>query len=150
MFRKKLSLKENTLISEATATQNQMVRRFVTQASYLAKDTHTNSGILSLQILQSQNHITAALCQGTTIIKNIPLNKLALFFTHPTAAILIPASLIKGKLETYFASFQKHPNASAMGIRFILLKNEQTKIYTIGTIEILELELDIFIKSFVS
>ena len=143
-FRKKLSATGKSMISEPIAKGNEMTLRFITHTNSLVQH-RSGSGVLSLQIVQSQEGIKAALCQGKAVIKNIPLNELAHFFTHPTIALRIPTMLIKHKLEAYFATIEKHTDSKVLGIRLIILKDETIKIYTIGTSVIEEVKLEDFI-----
>jgi len=148
IFKKKLLSPVESIVNESLSKEQQLVERFITHAEFLASATITDSSVLSLQIVQTNSQISVALCGGKKIIKSISLKELALFFTDPTTALLIPRHLINNKLKTYFGTLEKSTHSEVIGLRLIILKNKSVKIYTIGTPEIKEISLDAFVHFF--
>lgn len=150
-IKSKLTDRFKTVFNDLTNQEKKITRHFINHATSLAKDSKHIDGILSLQILKLKDcAIGAILCKGKTAIKEISLDKIALFFTDSFTANLITKTRIEEKIETYLKSFQTHPQVHYIGIRIVVLKNEEVKIYTLGTKETLEVPLNEFIHFFKS
>lgn len=130
--------------------EKRIKNRFITHSRSVAKNHRGIEGILSLQIIETENKISTTLFKGHTTIKNIALENVALFFTDPMSARLIPSSHIEEKLKDYFKNFQRDLRVNSIGIRIVILKNEAVRIYTLGTQESTEVLLTDFINYFKS
>lgn len=150
LFKKKLSGTLKASLLEPLDKEQEIILRFIKRSQLIAKQHATGSGVLSLQIIQTQGIIQAALLQGKTLIKQIPLGEIVHFFADRTTAMLISKDHIRLKLEDYFNTFQKDIETESIGIRLLILKTESIKIYTIGTQSIQEVQLKEFIDFFKS
>ncbi|MFC4633853.1 hypothetical protein ACFO3O_08035 [Dokdonia ponticola] len=149
IFKKSISNKLKNLLLDSLSEEDRIAQHFTKYANSLVRTSHHNEAI-SLQILQTGEELSIKLFQGNKPIKIIPLDEVALFFTDGFTASLIGKSIVEEKLKNYFRTFEDPSPLKSIGVRMVILKKENVKIYTIGmqnTSEVLLSEFITFFKS---
>ncbi len=148
LLKKRISDKLKDIFTDSLSEEERMTRYFIAYATSLAKKSH-HKGVISLQIAKKKEKLSAVLCKGDRPIKAIALDEIPLFFTNGFTASLIGKSIVEKKLKKYFKTFKVNSASKSIGVRMVILKEEQVKIYTFGTqcaSEVLLSEFIIFFK----
>ncbi len=149
VFKKSISDKLKNLFTDSLSEEDRIAQHFIKYATSLVRTSYHNETI-SLQILQTGEELSIKLFQGNRPIKLIPLDKVALFFTDGFTASFIGKSIVEQKLKNYFKTFKSPSPLKSIGIRLVVLKKENVKIYTFGMQSANEVFLSEFITFFKS
>ncbi len=149
LFKKNISDKLIGIFSDSLTEEERISRHFIEYTASLAKKSH-HKGVISLQIVQKAEKISSILCKGNTPIKTILLDEIPLFFTNGFTASLIGKSIVEEKLKKYLKTFNVDSVSKSIGVRIVILKEKQVKIYTFGTQCASEVLLSEFISFFKS
>ena len=149
LFQKSISDKLKAVFTDAVSEEECMTRHFIEYATSLATKSH-HIGVISLQISQKAEKLSAVLYKGDNPIKAISLDEIPLFFTNGFTASLIGKSIVEEKLKKYFKTFKTNSVSKSIGVRMIILKEDQVKVYTFGTQCANEVLLSEFITFFKS
>ncbi|MFC4636084.1 hypothetical protein ACFO3O_19400 [Dokdonia ponticola] len=149
LLRKNISDKLKSVFTDSLSEDERLSRHFIGYATSLAKRSH-RQGVISLQIIQEAEELSATLFKGDSPIKTICLDEIALFFTNGFSASLIGKSIVEEKLKNYFKTFKVSSVSKSIGVRMVIVKEEQVKIYTFGTQCASEVLLSEFITFFKS
>ncbi|WP_299212564.1 hypothetical protein [uncultured Dokdonia sp.] len=149
VFKKSISNKLKGIFGDSLSEEDRMTQHFINHSNSLVRKSH-HHGMVSLQILQRSEELSAILYKGNNQIKTISLDEIPLFFTNGFTASFIGKSLVEQKLKNYFKSLEVVSCSKTMRIQMVIDEKEKVRIYTCGTIGVNEVSLSEFITFFKS